>query len=243
METNQVTKAHLSPLDQSLMGRPRAKQPYPDAKIVREQQMRRVDALPLDYTPGAIKGDGPGAREATAALNQLAGTWHSIQDAAKDNPFEKLAPAARRSFNSVEERLRSAATTIAAQVGHYQRQIDERIMPRVDPALGAEIRAHLRGKPIMELVNAAKADARVSSALLAAPAVLVDLKADHVALIRKNAMKAHAPEQTALLEETVAAGERISKAQDHMITLASKIVAWEIEAKEPDSLAALRQQP
>ena len=237
-----MTKAHLSPLDQSLMGRTRAKQPYPDAKIVREQQMRRVDSLPLDYTPGAIKGDGPGAREAVAALNQLSSTWLNIADAAKVSDMAKLAPAARRSYDAAAARLRAAQTTIEAQIGHYNRQIDERIMPRIDAALGAEIRSHLRDKPIMEIVNAAKSDARVSSALLAAPGILVGLKPDQVALVRKNAMKAHASEQAALLDETTAASERIAKAQDHMVTLASKIVAWEIEAKEPDALAALNQQ-
>lgn len=236
-----MTKEHLSPIDQSLMGRTRAKQPYPDAKIVREQQLRNVKALPLDYMPGSVKGDGPGAREAVAALSQLSSSWAAIADAAKVSPMEKLAPAARRSHDAAAARLRAAQATIDAQIAHYSNQIEERIAPRVDAALASEIRRELRGKDILTITKATKSDPRVSSALLSVPAFLTGLKEDQIALVRKNATEAFAPEQAALMKETVAAGERIAKAQNHILTLTSKVVSWEIEAKEPDALKALAQ--
>ena len=235
-----MTKANLSPLDQTLMNRSRAKQPYPDAKIVREQQLRAVKSLPVDYAPGAIRGDGPGAREAVAALSQLSSTWATIAEAAKVSPMEKLAPAARRSYDAAAARLRGAQASIDAQIAHYTNQIEERIAPRVDAALASEIRGYLRGQDMWTITKAAKDDPRVSSALLTAPAVLTGLKEDEISRLRKVATEAHAPEQAALMKETIAAGNRVAKAQDFIVTgLGSKIVAWEIEAKEPDALKAL----
>lgn len=235
-----MSKSHLSPLDQSLMGRPRAKQPYPDAKIVREQQLRAVKPLPADYMPSAIRGDSPAARNATAVLNDLAVTWATISEAAKVSDMAKLAPAARRSYDTVSAKLRTTQATIDSQIVHYASQIEERIAPRIDAALGTELRTHLRDKNILEITKAAASDPRVSSALLSAPAILTGLKEDQIALVRKNATMAHAPEQAALMDEAVAAGKRIAKAQDHILTgLGSKVVAWEIEAKEPDALKAL----
>lgn len=222
------------------MGRPRAKQPYPDAKLVREQQLRAVKPLPADYMPSAIRGDSPAARNATAVLNDLAVTWATISEAAKVSDMAKLAPAARRSYDTVSAKLRTTQATIDSQIAHYAGQIEERIVPRIDAALGAELRNHLRDKNILEITKAAASDPRVSSALLSAPAILTGLKEDQIALVRKNATQAHAPEQAALMDEAVAAGKRIAKAADHIVTgLGSKVVAWEIEAKEPDALKAL----
>ena len=237
-----MTKANLSPLDQTLMNRSRAKQPYPDAKIVREQQLRAVKPLPADYAPAAIRGDGPGARLAMDALIHLSVTWTNISDAAKDSDMTKLAPAARRSYDAAAAKLRATQATIDAQIAHYTTQINERIAQRIDAALASEIRGFLRGQDMWTITKAAKEDSRVSSALLTAPAVLTGLKEDEISRVRKVATEAHAPEQAALMKETIAAGNRIAKAQDFIVTgLGSKIVAWEIEAKEPDALKALRQ--
>jgi hypothetical protein len=42
------------------------------------------------------------------------------------------------------------------------------------------------------------------------------------------------------MDEAVAVGTRIAKAQDHIVTgLSSKVVAWNIDATEPDALKAL----
>jgi hypothetical protein len=232
---------HLSPLDQSLMGRARAKQPYPDAKLVRQQQLRAVAPLLLDYTPGQVKGDSPAARNAAATLSELSSTWATIADAAKESPMEKLAPVARRAYDNLAAKLRTTKESIDTQIAHYATMIEERIAPRIDAALAAEIRSHLRDKDIMAITKAAATDPRVSSALLSAPAILTNLKPDQLALVRKSATKAHAPEQAALMDEAKAAGDRVAAAADYIVTgLGSKIVAWELEAKEPAALQALR---
>ena len=232
--------SHLSPLDQTLMGRTRAKQPYPDAKIVRQQQLRAVKPLTLDFMPGSVRGDGPAARNAIATLSELSVTWATISEAAKDSDMAKLAPAARRAYDGLAAKLRTTQATIDTQIAHYASQIEERVAPRVDAALAAEIRTHLRDKDIMTVTKAAESDPRVSSALLSAPAFLTGLKPDQLALVRKSATKAHAPEQAALMDEAIAAGQRIAAAADHIVTgLGSKVVAWEVEAKEPDALKAL----
>ena len=233
---------HLSPLDQSLINRTRTKQPYPNAQIVRQQQLRTVAPLPMDYTFGAIKGDSPAARNAAATLAELSSTWATISEAAKESDMAKLAPAARRAYDGLAAKLRTTQATIDTQIAHYSNLIEERVAPRIEAALATEIRDYLRDKDIMTVTKAAQSDPRVSSALLSAPAILTGLKPEQLAVVRKSATKAHAPEQAALMDEAIAAGQRIAKASDYIVTgLGSKVVAWELEAKEPDALRALGQ--
>jgi hypothetical protein len=235
-----MSQEHLSPLDQSLMGRTRAKNPYPDAKVVREQQLRAVKEAPLDFAPGALKGDSPATRTAQAALNTLAGGVQALSAAAKDSPMDKLAPAARRKLVEIEASLTSANATVAAQLNHYDKQIAEAISPRISDALGAELRTLLRGRPAAEIAGLAMDDPRVSAAVLSAPRALVGLKKHEIEQVRSQATQAHAKELSALRKEAQTAADKLGRAADWLTAnIGAKVVSWELEGAPPQALAAL----
>ena len=136
-----------SPLDQTLMSRPRARQPYPDAQQVREQQRRNVAKLPADYSGAALKGDSPATSTALAALVHMEATVGNLRDAARESSYDKLAPAAKTAVSALDKKLSAAAQTVATQIAHYEKGTAERTQPRIPDALGTEIRAYVRGSP------------------------------------------------------------------------------------------------
>ena len=229
-----------SPIDAAIAAANRPRNPYPDPRVVREQQLRAVKNVPLDFSPGALKGDSPATRTAQAALNTLTCGVQALSAAAKEADMDKLGPAARRKLNEIEKSLSSANATMAAQLNHYDQQIASAIAPRISDALGAELRTFLRGRPAAEIAALAMDDPRVSAAVLSAPRALVGLKKHEVEQVRAQATQAHSKELSALRKEATKASDRLVRAADWLTAnVGTKVVAWELEGAPPKALAAL----
>lgn len=229
-----------SPIDRALENRNKPRQPYPDAQAVKEGQLRAVKQAPLDIQAGALRDDDPASRNAVVALAHLSSTAATLADAARETPYDKLAPAAGRAVETAQRKLDDAANTIRAQIRHYESRRDEAIMPRISDAMGAEIRTLVRTLSPSEVVKLAESDPRVSSAILAAPAALTGLKSPDIERVRSRATAVHATEQAALLKSANRALDVVERAGAWSVTnLSTKVAAWRERAADTSALDAL----
>lgn len=229
-----------SPIDQALANRNRPRQPYPDPQAVRDGQLRAVKQAPLDIQAGALNEDDPSSRAAVVALAHLSSTAATLSDAARETPYERLAPAAGRAVDTAHRKLDEATGVIRAQIAHYETRRDEAIMPRISDAMASEIRALARTMTPSEVVTMAESDARVSSAILSAPAALTGLKQHEIDRVRSRATAVHAKEQDQLLKSANRALAVVEKAHLWSVKhLSTKVAAWREQAIDTSSLEAL----
>ena len=182
---------------------------------------RKID-VPIDYDPRTIIGDGPSAQTARGAMNALHGAWVNIRDAAADDSVElpRLAKAAQGAM----ERALTASDATLERIGAQVRQLEGEVVgltqPRIDPMLAAEMRSLWRERGWTNgLPQAVAADARTASAILSAPPYLSGLDDKQHSLIRLAAVKAHAAEKQAALEEATRAREKVERAAARMIEI------------------------
>ncbi len=235
-----------APIDQAMRAGARPG-PNPTLKL----DTRRVE-VPIDHNPDAVIGEGPSATAAKGAMLSIWTTWNAVKNAA-DDPATDLPALARVSRQAVERGLASAdraADTITSQIEHIEGEIRQAVQPPISDALAGEIRAHwratltTRGREqdsggLGTLIKAAGQDTRTASAVLTGPAYLSGLTDDQHALVRTAAVKAHAPEREADLEEARKALGKVQAAAARVTkTLGPKIVLW--SNPEPTALRQLR---
>lgn len=201
----------------------------------------REITVPIDHHPGMVRGDGPSANAARAAMAALHDAWGHISRAAADRSVDlpRLARAAQGAMERALTEADKATAAINKHVTNLETAIVAATQPRQDPALATEIRGYWRSVGWDKgLIPAVEADARTASAVLSAPAYLSGLDAKKHELVRLAAKKAHAPEQSAALEEALLARERVETASTRMIEIvAPRIRQW--IAPENESLTAL----
>lgn len=201
----------------------------------------RAISVPIDHHPGMVRGEGPSANAARTAMTALHEAWGHISRAAADESVElpRLARAAQAAMERALTEADKATTAISKQVAHLETAIVAATQPRQDPTLAMEIRSHWRATGWQKgLIPAVQADARTASAILSAPAYLSGLDAEKHGLVRLAATKAHAPEQSAALEEALLARERVETASTRIIeVVVPRIREW--TTPENESLTAL----
>lgn len=178
--------------------------------------------VPIDYDPRTITGDGASAQSARGAMNALHGAWVKIRDAAADESVElpRLAKAAQGAMERALTASDAALERIGSQVRQLETEISNLTQPRVDPTLAAEVRAYWRERGWTNgLPQAVAADPRTASAVLSAPPYLSGLDDKQREVIRLSAVKAHAGQQQAALEEANRARERVERASGRMIEI------------------------
>ena len=187
--------------------------------------------VPIDYDPRVIEGDGPSAQSARGAMNALHGAWVKIRDAAADQSVElpRLAKAATGAMERALIASDGAMERIDAQVRHLENEIVGLTQPRVDPTLAAEVRAYWRERGWNNgMTQAVAADPRTSSAVLSAPPYLSGLDDKQREVIRLMAVKAHAADRQAALDEATRARDKLQRASGRMIELVvPRIREWE----------------
>lgn len=191
---------------------------------------RKIE-VPIDYDPRVIAGEGPSAQTARGALNTMHGAWMKIRDAAADQSVElpRLAKAATGAMERALTAADGALERIEKQVKAMEREIAAATQPPVEPSLAAEVRAYWRERGWTNgLPQAVAADPRTSSAVLSAPAYLSGLDDKQREIIRMTAVKAHATERLAALEEATEARDKLQRASSRMIELVvPRIRDWE----------------
>lgn len=182
---------------------------------------RKIE-VPIDYDPRTIVGDGPSAQSARGAMNALHGAWVNIRDAAADNSvaLPRLAKAAQGAMERALTASDATLERINAQVKQLETEIVALTQPRVDPALATEVRSFWRERGWTNgLPQAVAADARTASAVLSAPPYLSGLDDKQRELVRLSAVKAHAADKQAALEEATRAREKVERAAARMIEI------------------------
>lgn len=231
-----------SPIDQAIAARNRpGRRPHPDPdKLV---NTRRVE-MPIDHAPENVIGDGPSARLARDAMTSIWSAWGAIRAAAED-PATDLATLSKLAQRALEKGLTAADRAIASiegQISGIEKSIEATIRPPVSDTLAAEIRSHWRasGAKPTEVAKAVSADVRTASAVLGAPSYLSGLDDKKIALVRQNAVAAHASEDQAALEEAQRALGRLTAARDRSTSaLAPRIALW--RDPQPTAMRQLRE--
>lgn len=201
----------------------------------------RTITVPIDHHPSAVRGEGPSANVARAAMTAIHTAWGHISRAAEDQSVDlpRLARATQGAMERALSEADKASAAIGKMVASLESQIVAATQPKVDPALAGEIRGYWRTVGWEKgLIPAVQADARTASAILSAPAYLSGLNAERLELARQAATKAHAEEQSAALEEARRAQERVERAATRMIeVVVPRIRQW--TEPENESLTAL----
>lgn len=196
---------------------------------------------PLDFQPGAVRGEGPAAMRARAVLEILHQTWTEVGEAAGKMNVD-LPELARVAQGAVERALRGAdkaRESIAREVELASRAVDAKIAPAVPDVVQSEIRSHWaqrvggqragasRKEAFGELLEAVRGDSRTSSAILSGPAYLSGLDAERFDTVRASAVEAHAKEEAARLQEARQAGELVARASKRLLDeLGWRIGRW-----------------
>ncbi|MFN4134961.1 MAG: hypothetical protein ACK4G2_04860 [Novosphingobium sp.] len=218
-----------APIDAALAVRGR-----PPARPLKRPSNRDVD-VPIDHHPGTIRGDGPSAQSARAAMTAMHDAWTRIAEAAADEGIDppRLAKAAQSAMERALTAADRATSAIDGRVKELETAITAAVQPRVDPTLAAEVRAYWREKGWASgLVEALRADARTASAILSAPGYLSGLDAERLETMRRIAVDAHAREHQAALDEALHARRKVETASGRMIELvAPRLREW----SEPES--------
>jgi len=214
-----------APIDAALAVRGR-----PPARPLKRESNRVIE-VPIDYDPRTIIGEGASAATARGAMNALHGAWVKIRDAAADQSVElpRLAKAATGAMERALTASDGALERIDAQMRQLESEIVALTQPRVDPTLAAEVRAYWREKGWANgLSEAVASDARTASAVLSAPPYLSGLNDKQREVIRQLAVKAHAADRQAALEEATRAREKIDRASTRMIEIVTpRIREWQ----------------
>lgn len=218
-----------APIDAALAVRGR-----PPARPAPARSNRDI-AVPIDHHPGTIRGEGPSAQSARAAMTALHDAWTRIAEAAGDSTIDppRLAKAAQSAMERALAAADRATSAIDGRVRDLEAAVTAAVQPRVDPTLAAEVRAYWREKGWASgMVEAMREDVRTASAILSAPGYLSGLDAERMATMRRLAVDAHAREAQAALDEAVAARRKVETASGRMIELvAPRLREW----SEPES--------
>lgn len=204
------------------------------ARPPRRESNRNI-VVPIDHHPGTVRGEGPSAQSARAAMTAMHDAWTRIAEAAGDHTIDppRLAKAAQSAMERALTAADRATSAIDGRVRDLEAAITAAVQPRVDPTLAAEVRAYWREKGWASgMVEALRADARTASAILSAPGYLSGLDAERMATMRRLAVDAHAREHQAALDEALHARRKVETASGRMIELvAPRLREW----AEPDS--------
>lgn len=196
----------------------------------------RTDISPSNH-PGVIRGDGPSARTARAALTTMFDTASNINDiqskiADKGLLAKRAIPVAERAVAHAGR----AIDTIGKQIAHLDTEIAAAIGKKIEPNLANAIRAHFAPtkiplKEIGDLIG--KGDLTTTAAILGAPPYLSGLTDKSHGVLRGLAERRFAPEQVAAREEAVASLGRLELAtQNFAAATAEQIRGWQQRDEE-----------
>lgn len=200
--------------------------------------------VPIDHHPGTVRGEGPSAQSARAAMIALHDAWTRIAEAAEGNNIDppRLAKAAQSAMERALTAADRATSTIDGRVKDLEAAVTAAIQPRVDPTLAAEVRAYWRARGWANgMTEAMRGDVRTASAILSAPGYLSGLDPDQFATMHRIAVDAHAGEQQAALDEALRARRKVETAGARMMELiAPRLREWaEADSESLTRLEAL----
>lgn len=190
----------------------------------------RID-IPPDHHPDTLRGDGPGIQAGHEALGVLYDAYGKINDAAR--AVQDKGRLASRAQPFAENAIHRA-DALLARLGKMRDHLNETIVAAITPAQvpneRSDIRAYWRGQsePFAKIAALARAgDLATISAVLSGPAYLSGLTDEQQAVIRAEAGRAVAPDQTKELADTEAAIARVERALGHFAdTMATNIRDW-----------------
>lgn len=182
--------AHLSPLDQAMMNRPRG------APRTGLPPKKRVPEYPLDFYPKAAKHE-----RAQKALASVQKTWTTFKQL-DDNGMDRMA-LAKSAFPAIERSMKEldgARDALKAERESVERAIVREIDKGANPALAAEVRRHVASLGEMKALTFIRqrieaGDTTTVSAVLGAPAFLSGVTDTNIATLRANAEMKFAPDR------------------------------------------------
>ena len=214
--------------------------PYPDKALQHEMDLRAVKKPSAVVQP--LPGETPSISAANAALSRVHDAWERIEQAAanKSTPFKDLHVHGSRHVSNAEKSVDSATKTIQGQIDHYNKEIDEVIMPKtVSPNMAAEIRMMVRQKPSAAL-DLVRQDPRFSAAILNGPAALSGLSKEQYETVRDMATRTFASELHAKREHAQKTLNQLqSRASEALSYLNPKLSTW--RQQENPALERLKQ--
>ncbi|MEM6680741.1 MAG: hypothetical protein AAF607_00715 [Pseudomonadota bacterium] len=214
-------------------------QTYSDPALAQRMKRREVPNAPIDML--AVKGDGPSAETARAALRTLHETWTLISDAAKNTEVElsELTKVGDRALKRGLKAMDNAHETVRKQIAFTDGKIRDVVQPTISPQMAAEIRSLVRSDPAKALLMV-REDPRISSAVLSGPASLSGVTQDEQERLKAAAIAAHAPELGAQKHEAELALSLMERMGSHATAvLASKLHSW--GNAQPTQMDALRK--
>lgn len=251
-----MTDDVASPLDRSLAaGRPTASYKggkLQDYHMQQNKELRAVDPVPVDYHPGAIRGESSGAVAADQTLTGLYEAWATIQKAADSGaPIHEVGALGERALSKALAASDKTIGTLTVREQALEIKIREIVQPKISDSFAGEIRTYVRqevtdrsGKLNMsrlsKITSAAKEDKRIASAILEAPAILSGLTGEALGVFRGQIVDHYAYDTQAELLETQRARQHLEKARNRAIeTLGPKIASW--KERTPDAHKKLRE--
>lgn len=201
--------------------------------MTNEASIVRID-IPPDHHPDTLRGDSPATQTGREALTHLYDAYGKINDAARVvRDKGRLASRAQPFAESAIRRADATLGRLRTMRDRLGNAIEAAITPVQVPNERSDIRAYWRAQktPLGGLSKViASGDMATISAVLSGPAYLSGLTDEQQELLRQQAARVVAPDQTSQLSDTEAAIQRVERALSHFTdTIAVNIRAWRDE--------------
>lgn len=221
----------------------------PKLGITQREGTTIYSGVPTDLWPDALLGDSHPVHAAKVGLEAVSATVSTLMKAEKDMRVDDVPSAGPELMRVGFPLLEKAAVTIGQTLDNLAnaRKTAEAAVESAlrvkEPALGTEIRAHLKSmkSPYGELLNAIQAgDLEPVAAALHGPAMLSGITKEQQSDLRALAAQTFAPEPWKTIQDTDKAADRLTRANVFLVDYTRKSKArWMPSSQAANALAEL----
>ena len=220
--------------------------PFPDPIIEQRRRQRHLRRPPADYDPSHLE-DGL----MKSAMSHVHQTWSLLSEASRDNTLDdaQLSSLGERVFTRGLKSLDKVIATQEKKVENLAKDLHDYLHPPVSDTYGSEIRMIFKsltpkGKDqtpsvMPKVVEAAKEDKRVATAVLTAPRILSGFSKDQLGIIKNQLIEHYCPDKRDALEAAQKELSLMTRARDRSL---EEIGPWLAKRKAPTNASMAKLQ-